>query len=298
MTQRYVRADGMDIDHFQKLTPACRNLVMVVHQMNVNFLGIFDMKRMIAVLAVGLTSACMSGESGPTTGITVTDSNFTQSSLVGRASGGEGVSMRFGTVSEATGTVRIDSALAATMVVDGETTALLAGSDGRFEGPLGQTGLIGTRLTGGPITRDVLYVFTVDLPPPALAGARLGIFVDGFETATANLPTGSATYNGTAFAINAAEQGATGSITLEADFAANSFDATLSGINASNPAASYAVVDGSEAAGQLSGDITGADATGGVLTGAIYGANGDQAAGTFRLTTGTTALVGTFGAVD
>lgn len=252
----------------------------------------------LAMVALGLTSACISGGSGSDAPATLPDSNFTADDIIDRAVGGQGVTLRFGEVSETSGTVTIGSVGMATMRVGGHETTLFSSPSDTFEDGLGNAGIVGTRLAEGPFTPDVLYVFTVDAPAPSFGAKRVGMFVDGNVTAISNLPTGSVTYTGTTFTINDAERPLRGSISIEADFADSSFDATLRAVNLENPFAVYTVVDGTENGGRLSGAITGADATDGGLNGRIFGRDGGQAAGTFSITTDDTALIGTFGATD
>ena len=266
------------------------------------------------IAACTMMSACGGGggsDSVPSSGLVTTDSNFDGDDIVNRTFSGPAVTLRAEEADSVDASATISSALSATIVVDGEQAVLSNFDDDIFESPAGESLVVFTRLNGGPLTEDVLYFVTTDLPAPILAGQRLGIFVDGNDTLVSNLPTGAVTYTGTAIGFNQDfdpldsdpldfdTQGFNnqfGSITLNVDFDDSSLDGTLFGINPLEEI-NYDV-DGTAEDGTLIGVISGGDATNGSLTGQIYGSDADQAAGTFLIETTDTDLIGVFSATD
>ncbi|WP_342077933.1 hypothetical protein [Yoonia sp. SS1-5] len=253
------------------------------------------MKKPFLLLALGLTTACLPAEETPGIGLEIPNSNFRESDLIGGTFGGTGATARFGSAETATGTVRFNSASSITLEVDGESTSLLNLDGDGFEGPLGEGAVILTSLPSGPTTRDVLYIVTEDRPAPSLGAPRLGVFVDGNETLSSRLPSGTVVYNGGALGINQTTI-ANGRIRLEMGFATNTFDATLTGVDPASASNTFSVTGGTVSNGRFNGDITGGTALGGALNGTIYGSSGDQAAGTFVVDLPSDDVIGTFGA--
>jgi len=258
------------------------------------------MKKIFSVLALALTTACLAEEEGgPSIELKTKDSNFKQENLVGRTFGGTGVSIRGSSGTSINGSVRINSPTSATLTLDGESSTLpnLGGTTFGLAGGF-ENVAVGTRLKDGPITRDVLYIVAVDAPAPFLAGPRTSFFVDGNETPNASLPSGTVTYRGAAVGMDRNNVTTNGTSEITVQFGANSFDATLAGINAADPSAMYELTSGDEINGQLTGIFQGGDAYAGALQGRIYGSAGDQAAGTFIIALPGNGIVGAFGAVD
>jgi hypothetical protein len=133
---------------------------------------------------------------------------------------------------------------------------------------------------------------------------EIGTFAGGNETPLANIPTsGSASYTG--YTIGAGATGTElfalrGSIRVDADFAAHDVTSTISNIstlNANNISGALPNLTGSGAivGNDFTTSLSGGALSGG-LTGAFYGTNADEAAGTWRVTGGGTTAVGSFAA--
>ena len=252
------------------------------------------------IAACTMMSACEGGggsDSVPSFDLVTTDSNFDEDDIVNRTFSGPAVTLRNGETETVVGSVTVSSALSATIVVGDEQSVLSNFGGEFFESVTGESLSIGTRLTGGPVTEDVLYFFTTDSPAPSLAGPRLGIFVDGNDTLISNLPTGNVNYTGVAISFDPAFSTQSGTVSLDVDFGDSSLDGTLVGINPADLSISYDV-DGTAVNGTLIGEIDGVDDASGSLTGQIYGSDGDQAAGTFLIETTDTDLIGVFSATD
>ena len=133
---------------------------------------------------------------------------------------------------------------------------------------------------------------------------EMGTFAGGNETPLANIPvSGSATYTGYTIGMGATGTdlfALRGSITIDADFAALDVTSTISGIstlNMNNISGSLPNLTGSGA--MVGNDFTTSLSGGGLnggLTGAFYGTNADETAGTWRVTGGATTAVGSFAA--
>ena len=250
------------------------------------------------IAACTMMSACSGGgsDSVPSVDLVTTDSNFDEDDIVSQTFSGPTVTLRGGEAERVDGSATVSSALSATIVVGDEQSILNNFGGETFDSVTGESLFIGSRLTDGPLTEDVLYFFTTDFPAPSLAGPRVGIFVDGNDTSISNLPTGDVTYTGVAIGFDSLSSSEIGSITLNVDFDDSSLDGTLFGINPLEEI-NYDV-DGTAADGTLIGVISGGDATNGSLTGQIYGSDADQAAGTFLIETTDTDLIGVFSATD
>ncbi len=253
------------------------------------------MIRAYSLAAFCLAAAC--GGSGATPFLATQDSNFNASNLVGQPFGGAGFLTSPPTTTSANATITIQDTSMTELVLDGATSNLQGLGGTVFEGVDDVNVALATRLAGGPITRDVLYMLTED-KEPVTDLPRFGYFVDGNRTLPGVLATGTAEYTGVATGRLPTGETATGTISLDVDFAFDSFDADLTGVNPNNTAAIYTVRSGTESAGTLTGALTGTSVVAGVLNGGIYGEEKDQAAGTFLISIPGRSVIGVFGATD
>jgi hypothetical protein len=133
---------------------------------------------------------------------------------------------------------------------------------------------------------------------------EIGTFAGGNETPLANVPTsGSASYTG--YTIGAGATGTElfalrGSVRIDADFAGHDVTSTVSNISTLNTNNISGALPNLTGSGAIVGnDFTtslSGGALSGALTGAFYGTNADEAAGTWRVTGGGTTAVGSFAA--
>ena len=252
-------------------------------------------------LALAALSGCMT-TTFPTTELTGEDTNFGDNRLVGQSFGGKAVSFRFGSAEQTDFAVTVESSSSARVTLEGDSSFLstLASGDDETFATLGEqeTLNIGTRLVGGPITPDVLYFFFTDRPPPSIGEPRVTFFIGGNQSSTRNLPSNVVRYSGATAMYAGNNRTANGRITLDVNFSDASFDATLTNSNPFDASSVMTVTEGIEANGELSGIISGSGVLTGTLTGDIYGAGANQAAGTLLVATPSGGVVGTFGAID